>query len=82
MRLEHDLVGEIAIPSEAYWGIHAARAAENFPISGIPIGHYRSLVRALGYIKEASAIANFELGELPEEIFRPLRNACIDVRNG
>ena len=64
MRLEHDLVGEIAIPAGAYWGIHAARAAENFPISGVPIGHYRSLIRALATVKHAAAIANHKAGDL------------------
>jgi aspartate ammonia-lyase len=82
MRLEHDLLGELEVPESAYWGVHTARAVDNFGISGVPIGHYRSLVRALGFIKEASALANFELGELSEDIFTPLRAACIEVRDG
>ena len=82
MRLEHDLLGEMNVPEAAYWGVHTARAVENFGISGVPIGHYRSLVRALGFIKEASARANFELGELSEEIFKPIVDACIEVRDG
>ena len=82
MRLEHDLVGEIAIPSEAYWGIHAARAAENFPISGIPIGHYRSLIRALATVKHAAALANFEVGELPKDKLDLLVAASVEVAQG
>ena len=82
MRLEHDLLGELQVPDSAYWGVHTARAVKNFNISGVSIGHYRSLVRALGYIKEASALANHELGELPDELFKPIQQACVDVREG
>ena len=82
MRLEHDLVGEIAIPSEAYWGIHAARAAENFPISGIPIGHYRSLIRALATVKHAAALANFEVGELAKDKLDLIVAASVEVAQG
>lgn len=82
MRLEHDLLGELEVPENAYWGVHTARAVKNFNISGVSIGHYRSLVRALGYIKEASALANHELGELTDELFEPIMQACIEVRDG
>lgn len=82
MRLEHDLVGEIAIPQDAYWGIHAARAAENFPISGVPIGHYRSLIRALATVKHAAALANFEVGELPKEKLDLIVAASVEVAQG
>jgi len=34
-RTEHDLLGELAVPEHAYYGIHTLRAVENFPISGI-----------------------------------------------
>ena len=82
MRLEHDLVGEIAIPADAYWGIHAARAAENFPISGVPIGHYRSLIRALATVKHAAALANFEVGELEPEKRDLIVAASVEVAQG
>ena len=82
MRLEHDLLGELEVPESAYWGVHTARAVNNFNISGVSIGHYRSFVRALGYIKEASALANHELGELSTDLFEPIRQACIEVRDG
>jgi len=37
MRIEHDLLGERAIPDDAYYGVQTARALENFHISGVPI---------------------------------------------
>mgnify|MGYP003830003463 CR=1 FL=1 len=36
-RTEHDLLGARAVPAEAYYGIHALRAAENFPLLGQPL---------------------------------------------
>ena len=50
-RIEHDLLGELEVPADAYWGIHTLRAINNFPISLVPIGHYSSQVVALGQVK-------------------------------
>ena len=33
-RIEHDIIGEMHIPQDVYYGIHSVRAAENFPITG------------------------------------------------
>jgi len=82
MRLEHDLLGDFEIPSVAYWGVHTARAAQNFPISGVPIGHYRSLIRALAMVKEAAAEANFKVGELEGELRDAIVKACHEVAEG
>jgi aspartate ammonia-lyase len=81
-RLEHDLLGNYEVPINAYWGVHTARAVENFPISGVPIGHYRSLIRALAIVKQAAAQANFELGELSSEINEAISKACQEVADG
>jgi aspartate ammonia-lyase len=82
MRLEHDLLGDYEVPASAYWGVHSARAAENFPISGVPIGHYRSLIRALALVKEAAAKANLEVGELDEKVASAIIAACHEVEAG
>ena len=81
-RLEHDLLGNFEIPTEAYWGVHTARAAENFQISGVPIGHYRSLIKALALVKHAAALANHEVGELADETTDAIVRACTDVASG
>ena len=81
-RLEHDLLGDYQVPAHAYWGVHTARAVDNFPISGVPIGHYRSLIRALAIVKQATAQANFELGELPANINEAISKACQEVADG
>jgi aspartate ammonia-lyase len=81
-RLEHDLLGDYQVPVNAYWGVHTARAVDNFPISGVPIGHYRSLIRALAIVKQATSQANFELGELTAEINDAISKACQEVAEG
>ena len=50
-RQEHDFLGIRDIPQIVYWGVHTARALENFPISGTPISAMPELVRALAHIK-------------------------------
>jgi aspartate ammonia-lyase len=81
-RLEHDLLGERNVPSEHYYGIQTLRALENFSITGIPISHYPRLVHSLAYIKKAAAIANLELGLLPEQIAQAITQACDDILQG
>jgi aspartate ammonia-lyase len=59
MRTEKDSLGEKHVPADAYYGIQTVRAVENYPISG-----YRAhpqLIRAMGMIKKAAAIANRDL---------------------
>ena len=39
-RIEHDLLGDKAVPADAYYGVQTARALENFHISGVPLRLY------------------------------------------
>jgi len=82
VRIEHDLLGERAVPAHAYYGIHTLRALENFPITGMPISIYPDLVSALACVKQAAAIANSELGLLDEKRAVAIRLACEEVREG
>jgi aspartate ammonia-lyase len=67
-RVEHDLLGDIAVPDDALYGVHTLRALRNFPITGIPISVYPNLVVALACVKEAAALTNHELGLLDERV--------------
>ncbi|MFJ3778963.1 aspartate ammonia-lyase [Streptomyces sp. NPDC090075] len=82
VRIEHDLIGDKAVPEDAYWGVHTARARENFPISGTTIGSYPDLVVAHAAVKEAAALANHELGLLGEDLRDAIVGACREIRNG
>ena len=81
-RIEHDLLGDRAVPDAAYYGVHTLRAVENFPITGNPISIYPDLIRALASIKQAAAIVNCELGLLDKEIKDVIVKACEDIRGG
>lgn len=79
-RIEKDSMGERQIPADAYYGIQTLRATENFPISGIkPLPTY---VDACVLIKKATAIANGELGCIPEDISRAIVQAADEVLAG
>ena len=80
-RREHDLLGERDVPSDVYWGIHTMRAVENFPITGVPVGHFPNFVRALVYVKQAAARANRRLGFLPAEKADAIERACSIIGN-
>jgi aspartate ammonia-lyase len=81
-RIEHDLLGDRAVPDAAYYGVHTLRAVENFPITGNPISIYPDLIRALACIKQAAAIVNCELGLLDNEKKDVIVRACEDIRGG
>ena len=81
-RMEHDLLGEREVPTEAYYGVHTLRALENFHISGIPLSTYPNMVRALACVKQACALANRELGLLDEARADAIMQACEEVRAG
>jgi len=81
-RQESDFLGPKSIPACAYWGVHTARARENFPISGQPLSCMPELVRALAFVKKAAAQANATLGVLDAERARFIAAACDDLTHG
>jgi aspartate ammonia-lyase len=82
VRTEHDLLGNHAVPAQAYYGVHTLRAVENFPITATPISIYPDLIRALAAIKQAAALTNRELGLLDEEKTNAIVKACEEIRAG
>jgi len=82
MRIEHDSLGETAVPEDAYYGVQTRRALDNFHISGIPMSHYPRMINALAYVKMAAAEANVSLGLLDEDKGRAIFRACEDILDG
>jgi aspartate ammonia-lyase len=82
VRHEHDLIGTEAVPAGAYYGLHTVRALENFPITGIPIGMYPDLIKALACVKQAAAMTNQELGLLDPAKAAAIIAACREIRAG
>jgi aspartate ammonia-lyase len=81
-RNEHDLLGDRAVPEDAYYGVHTIRAVENFPITGTSISIYPDLIYALACVKQAAAVANNELGLLDAEKTAAIVKACEEIRAG
>lgn len=79
-RIEKDSLGEVPVPSDAYYGAQTQRAVDNFPISGI--GFNRGFIYALGLVKRASAGANMDLGLLDPERGAAIVAAAQEVMDG
>jgi len=82
VRVEKDLLGEKAIPADAYYGVQTARALENFQISGVPINHYPGFVEAWAIVKLAAARANTDVGAMKPETLQLIEKACMAVLAG
>ncbi len=80
-RVEKDLLGEKQIPENALWGIHTARAIENFPVSERKI--HPELIKAYGEVKLACAQINNQLGfwKLTEKA-EAIEKACFELSQG
>ncbi len=81
-RKEHDFLGELEIPNDVYYGIQTYRAKENFHISYTRISDIPEFIVAFAHVKKAAAMANAELGLLPENIFKAICAACDEVAAG
>jgi len=82
VRVEHDLLGDREVPEEALYGVQTLRALENFPITGVPLREFTSLIEALAAVKEAAALANAQLGLLPQETADLIARAAREIRSG
>ncbi|MEL7565446.1 MAG: aspartate ammonia-lyase [Dehalobacterium sp.] len=80
MRIEHDMLGEMQIDENAYYGIHTARAIQNFNITEVPI--HPALVEALTTVKKAAAITNRSIGILNKDIAGAIITACDEILAG
>jgi len=82
VRLERDSLGEMAVPAQAYYGIHTMRALENFPISSVPIGVITDLIRAFAIVKRAAASANRDLELIDPAKADAIIRACQEIEGG
>lgn len=82
MRIESDSMGTIEVPDNKYWGAQTARSIMNFPIGRDRFQWQFPIIKAMGILKKAAAIANCTLGELPSEITSPIIKAAEEVIAG
>ena len=79
-RREHDLLGEMEIPEEYYFGVQTMRAVENFHISRVRLNFFPRLIHALADVKQGAAAANRDLGLLDPAIADAITRACEELR--
>lgn len=79
-RKEHDLLGELSVPDDAYYGINSLRAKENFLATGRPI--HKELIISLAMVKKAAAIANMNINLLDKKRASAIIKACDEIIDG
>src|SRR4051794_37751618 len=79
-RMETDSMGEVEVTSNVYWGAQTQRSLIHFNI-GFDVMP-REVIRALGILKKAAAIVNFDLGKLPEDKMKLIVQAADEVIDG
>jgi fumarate hydratase class II len=81
-RIEKDTMGEVQVEESRYWGAQTQRSLQNFPIGTERFRMPRSIIRALGILKKAAALANAELGELERDKAELIVRAAEEVIAG
>ncbi len=76
-RIEHDSMGDVRVPADAYYSAQTQRAVENFPVSGWRLP--AALIRAMGLVKYACGRANDDLGKLTLSGKQPLVKAQVEA---
>ena len=81
-RTESDSMGTVEVATDRYWGAQTERSLHNFDIGRNTFVWGRPMVHALGVLKKSAALANAELGELPQEIADLIAKAGDEVIEG
>ena len=82
LRRETDSMGVVEVEAERYWGAQTQRSLEHFPIGRDRYVWGRPMIRALGVLKQAAALANVELGALPADLGAAIAQAAQEVIDG
>ena len=76
-RIEHDTMGEVAVPSDAMWGAQTQRSLQNFKIGQERLP--RAMIRAMGLVKKSAALTNASLDQIPQDICDAIVDAADEV---
>lgn len=79
-RMEHDSIGALNVPAEAYYGVQSMRAATNFQITHRPL--HPVLIDSIVMVKKAAAITNEKSGKLDQSIAQAIIQACDEILDG
>src|ERR671914_832529 len=79
-RIDKDSLGEVKVPSSAYYGPFTARAINQYKVTGQKA--HITLIRAYVMIKRSAALANKELKVLDNDKARAIVKACDEILAG
>ena len=79
-RIEHDTMGEVSVPAEHFWGAQTQRSYENFAIGTETMPD--EVIYAFAVLKRAAALANRDIGKMPEDKCLAITKAAADVMEG
>lgn len=80
MRIEKDMLGEIELIDDCYYGIHTKRAMDNFNLHTNSVN--LKLIKEIALIKKAAAKVNEQLGQLDDQIAKAIMAAADEVIEG
>lgn len=80
-RIEKDTMGTVEVPADKYWGAQTQRSRMNFQI-GEPGSMPVEIIKAFGILKKAAALANHELGVLPQDKKDIICKVCDEITAG
>ena len=79
-RMEHDSIGALNVPAEAYYGVQSMHAATNFQITHRLL--HPVLIDSIVMVKKAAAITNEKSGKLDQQIAQAIIQACDEILDG
>lgn len=81
-RIEKDTMGEVKVPSDAYYGAQTQRSVENFKIAQDINKMPKEIIRAFAFLKKSAAITNFDAGILSKEKLDLISKVCDEILAG
>lgn len=81
-RIEKDTMGEVKVPSDAYYGAQTQRSVDNFKIAQDINRMPKEIIQAFAYLKKAAAITNADAGVLPKEKLELISKVCNEILAG
>ena len=81
-RVESDLLGELEVPVDAYYGVQTQRGINNYKVSNLKMSDFPEYIIAIAYIKLAAVEANHDLGVINDEKYKAIAQACREIIDG
>src|SRR6187401_2503749 len=81
-RIEKDTMGEVKVPSDAFYGAQTQRSVDNFKIAQDINKNPKKIIKTFAYLKKAAALTNFDAGILTKEKSDLIGKVCDEILEG